>query len=251
MSLLSELDGLDRERPEQPFTVRVAGQVITCRDPRELSWRDLVDGLHSLVGFVRWIAPDEAAAMLLAALPLWKMQAVVAAYRRHYGLPASVREDGRLLMLMGRPQYRRAIEWDLHALHHLDLTTEWQARRWRRLMDFIDALPNHSHYAEQLAADEELAEVLLDQDDGSEKKPVRRLSEFTPEVELLSTLADRVGDLIQVTVASSGGKARKVTPQPRPVGAIEKVRLRRRAKRHDWTVARVYGRIGPETRPPK
>lgn len=250
MNLLRELDGLDREQPGQPFTLRVAGRVLTLPAAQTLSWRDLVDGLHSLVGFVAWISPDDTVGEVLGGLTLWQMQAVIGAYRQHFGLPASPQQDQRLLMLLGNPAYRRAIEWDLHALHGLDLGAEWRARRWRRLLDFIDALPSHSHFAEALAGDEDLAEAIVDADDGTPKRPVRRLSEYNAEVELLTVLTDRVAELIQVTVASRGGKPRRVTPMPRPIGAVEKVRTRRQRRRHEWTVARVYGRIGPDTPPP-
>jgi hypothetical protein len=250
VNLLRELDGLDREQPGQPFTLRIAGRLIVLRAAPELSWRDLVDGLHSFTGFTTWISPDDAAGEVLGGLPLWQMQTVMRAYRQHYGLPASAQQDQRLLMLLGNPAYRRAIEWDLHALHGLDLGAEWRARRWRRLLDFVDGLPKHSHFAEALAADEDLAEAILDADDGKPKKVVRRLSEYSPEVELLTVLTDRVAELIQVTVASRGGKPRKVTPMPRPASAVEKVRTRRQRRRHEWTVARVYGRIGPDTPPP-
>lgn len=251
MSLLQELDGLDRERPGKPFTARVAGQVLTFRAAPDLGWRDLVDGLHSLVGFVHWIGPgDEASTDLLSAVPLWKMQGLVRAYRQHYALPASPAQDQRLLAVLGHAGYRKAIEWDLHAVHGLDLATEWRERRWRRLLDFIDGMPNHSHFAEAMAADEDLAEAILTADDGKPRKATRRISEFSPDVELLSLLNDRVAELIQVTVATRGGKARKVTPMPRPTTAVEKVRARRRQKKHEWTVARVYGQIGLGSPPP-
>lgn len=251
MSLLLELDGLDRERPARPFTVRVAGHVITLRAAPDLSWRDLVDGLHSFVGFVTWIGPgDDGSVDLLSGIPLWQMQAVVRAYRQHYGLPVSAAQDQRLLMMLGNATYRRAIEWDLHAVHGLDLGAEWRARRWRRLLDFIDGLPHHSHFAEALAADDELAEAILNADDGRPKNPVRRLSDYSPQVELLTLLNDRLAELIQVTVASRGGKPRRVPPMPRPVSAVEKVKNRRRHRKHEWTVARVYGRIGPDSPPP-
>jgi len=101
-----------------------------------------------------------------------------------------------------------------------------------------------------MANDEELAEEIVKRDDGKKHLPKRRLSEFTPEVEVLSTLADRMVELINVNVASRGGKPRKVPPMPRPVTAVQKVKRRRAARRHEWTVARVYGRIGPEVKPP-
>lgn len=252
MSLLSELDGLDRERPGEPFTVRVAGQVIAFRSPTELTWRDLVDGLRNFVGFVSWIGPDDEETVdLLSAMPVWKMQAVMRAYRVHHGLPVTTAQDSRLLHLLGKPEYRKAIQWDLHAIHGLDLNTEWRARRWRRLVDFIDGLPTHSHFAEAMSNDEELAEAILDQpDDGPPKKPTRRLSEFSADVEVLSVLTDRVTELINVTVASRGGKPRKVPPMPRPATAVQRVRSRRQYDKHKWTVARVYGQIGPEVKPP-
>jgi hypothetical protein len=251
VNLVLELDALDRERPDQPFTARVAGQVVAFRAAQDLTWRDLIDGLRNFIGFVTWIAPgDEASTSLLSSIPVWKMQGLMTRYRQHYGLPENARGDQRLLNLLGHAEYRKAIEWDLHAIHGLDVTTEWQARRWRRLLDFIDGLPNHSHFGEAMAADEELAAAIIDADDGKPKKPVRRISDYSPEVEMLTLIADRVAENTQVLVASRGGKPRKLPHLPRPVTAVEKVRAKRRQKKHEWTVARVYGRIGPGSPPP-
>lgn len=251
MNLVQALDALDRERPEQPFTVRVAGTVITLRAAQELTWRDLVDGIRNVVGFVTWIAPaDQASAGLLSALPVWKIQAVMDRYRQHHGLTVDPRADQRLLALLGHPAYRKAIEWDLHATHRLDLGTEWRERRWRRLLDLIDGLPNHSHLAEAMAADDELAEAILNADDGRPQHAVRRISDYSPEVEMLTLIADRLAENTQVLLASRGGKPRKLPPLPRPVTAVEKARTRRRQAKHEWTVARVHGRIGPGSAPP-
>jgi hypothetical protein len=74
---------------------------------------------------------------------------------------------------------------------------------------------------------------------GKEKTPARRMSEWSPETELLSVVADRLAELIQATAAGRGAKPRPITPSPRPAGAMERVRYRERIRKHNALVARV------------
>lgn len=65
------------------------------------------------------------------------------------------------------------------------------------------------------------------------------MSEYSPEFEMLANLYDRLGDLIQATIAAQGGKPPKVKPYPRPSTALDRVRERRRYDKHRRLVARV------------
>lgn len=122
----------------------------------------------------------------------------------------------------------------------MDLAKEWRSRRWKRLLRIIDQLPAHSRLAEARLDDEQVAEqILAFEDKHPNAKPSRRVSDFTPEVDLLSTLVDRVGELTQAVVAAAGAQPRKVTPVPRPKTAVDRVRARRSLAKHRRLVARV------------
>jgi hypothetical protein len=120
----------------------------------------------------------------------------------------------------------------------LDLGEEWRARRWRRLLNLIDQLPRTSRYVEALSEDDELAAQVAQRP--TELGPPRRLmSEWSADVELLSTLCDLTGQLIQVTVARGGGQARPIRPMPRPVTALQRARDRQRQQKHQSLVSRL------------
>jgi hypothetical protein len=118
------------------------------------------------------------------------------------------------------------------------LGTEWRARRWRKLLNLIDGLPRDSAYVEALTSDEQWAAAVLD-NPPPDGPPTRRMADWTPELEMLTNLYDRVGELIQVTVATAGGKPRKVQPAPRPTTALERARRHRREAKHRSLVSRV------------
>ena len=118
----------------------------------------------------------------------------------------------------------------------------WRLRRWRRLLNILDHLPRTSAYAQALATDEQLAELVADlpgADPGKAPKWQREHRDYTPEVEMLSAVFDRIGELIRVTAAARGAGGRPPAAAPRPVAAIERVRRRVRADRHRSLVARV------------
>jgi hypothetical protein len=92
---------------------------------------------------------------------------------------------------------------------------------------------------EALVNDEELAEQLLDRDD-DEPTPTVRMSEYSPELERLTDLMDRLGELIAVVAAANGVKKPKLPrPAPRPATASQRLRKRRREDKHRALVARV------------
>lgn len=120
----------------------------------------------------------------------------------------------------------------------MDLGTEWRARRWRKLLNMIDGLPRDSAYVEALTSDEQWAAAVLD-NPVPQGKPKRRMADWSPELEMLTNLYDRMGEQIAVTVAVAGGKPKKVTPAPRPTTALERERRQRRDAKHRSVVSRM------------
>ena len=123
-------------------------------------------------------------------------------------------------------RYGSAIEADL-AFRGWDLAQLWKARRWRFLLNLIDHLPRGTAFAEAVAEDDELA-AQHGFDGGDKRRAAPPVSEFTPDVELLAALYDRIGVLIGWVAAGAGAKKPpKAQPWPRPVTAIERARSRR------------------------
>lgn len=89
-----------------------------------------------------------------------------------------------------------------------------------------------------MVLDEDLARQFL-RSSGQAPKARRRMSEWSPETELLSTVVDRLAELIQTVAASHGAKPKQITPAPRPETAGERVRHMERVRKHRSIVARV------------
>lgn len=247
------LDDLDDERPDEPFVVQAGGRVMVFRPAAGPGWRELMEALAWPPMFLDAFGPgdpDDVAA--LEELPLWQMRALLRGWRVHHGLSVSDADHVRLLGTLTRPAMRAAAERDLRHIHGLDLTVEWRARRWRRLLNLLDGLRRDSYLSEAIALDEELAKAYLDREDAEDeenRRPKRRMSEFSVEAELLSTLVDRVGELIQTVAVTRGAKRRRIEPMPRPETALHRVRHRRAHNKHKYTVARVFGFIDAQGKP--
>ena len=108
----------------------------------------------------------------------------------------------------------------------------------RTLLNLIDHLPRNSHYAEAMAQDEEVAEGLVDVPAGGPGSPP--LTEFTPEVEAIVAVVDRLGDVVNTLIAANGGKPKPVRPWPRPVTALDRVRARKRAEAMDVLERKLF-----------
>lgn len=98
-----------------------------------------------------------------------------------------------------------------------------------------------------LADDDELAENILSRQGSEEEGPRRRppsLLEWSLQTELLAGLYEAVQRLTSITIAANSdkGNAPKVTPLPRPVTAMD--RLRR--KREQEQLAAVVEMIRPK-----
>lgn len=122
----------------------------------------------------------------------------------------------------------------------MDLGTEWRARRWRKLLNIIDRLPRDSAYMEAIANDDAIADRIVEMDAPAPTGP--RLSDWSPEVEALYSLVDRVTELIHLTASAHGAKPSKPKYAPRPVTALDRARQRRKQRRHRELVARVTHR---------
>ena len=69
------------------------------------------------------------------------------------------------------------------------------------------------------------------------------MSSWSPVVESLATLTDRVNSLIYVTRAANGAKGEQ-PPKPlmRPTTAITSIKSKRRQERHENLAAKLLGR---------
>lgn len=110
------------------------------------------------------------------------------------------------------------------------MSEEFASRRWRKLLNLIDKLPRTSFFIEARMQDEELAEQYLAHADHTNEKQLQLPSivEYDSVTERLDTLAFKVDQLIAATVAAAGGKPGRVTPPPRPITAIERLRAQNR-----------------------
>lgn len=91
-----------------------------------------------------------------------------------------------------------------------------------------------------LATDEELAEQAADMPDKDRSTSwLRQHRDYTAEVEMLTAVYDRLGELIRISAAVRGARGKPATPGPRPVYAIDRVRKRKNRQRHDQLVTRL------------
>lgn len=241
---------LDGERPDgEPFTARTGSTVLRFRAAVGVPAGVLVGATGDWRAFLSYMVINQRE-LVAADFPWWKAEHLMDVYRRWSGLCVTPTDDLRLLRLIDKRNYRDAIEADLQEIYRLDLVVEFQARRWRRLLNMIERTRRNSHLAEVMAHDEELATLILDRE-GDEKRDLseRPMAEFSAEVELLSVVADRLGELLQVQVSKAGGKSRPVKPQPRPKTAVAKLRDKRAMKHVDFTFDRLFGRVDERGRP--
>ncbi|MFD5468901.1 hypothetical protein [Streptomyces sp. NPDC127105] len=143
----------------------------------------------------------------------------------------------RLVALLQR--YGEAIEADL-ADRQVDLAQLWSGRRWRRLLTLVDQLPGTSRTLVAMAEDEELAAALPEPEREPGPPPPPPLRTWTPEVERLTLIADRLNELITAvhnTVAKR--PARSPRPLPRPETARDRVRRHQRRAKYEHLKAQL------------
>lgn len=108
------------------------------------------------------------------------------------------------------------------------------------ILDYLEHLPRTSAYHTAVAEDEELAAELAKQPEQKPRTP--RLTEFSPEVQVMAEVRDLIATLINVQIARAGKKPSKVKPYPRPETALDRIRRRARYERHQSLVKRLKPR---------
>lgn len=94
-----------------------------------------------------------------------------------------------------------------------------------------------------MATDDVLAEGLADLPESSKAaRWSRTYRDYTPEVEMLSAVFDRIGELIRVVAATSGSRSKQPQLAPRPESALERVRRRMAQDKHKKLSDRLLGR---------
>ena len=138
----------------------------------------------------------------------------------------------------------------MHAEFGLDLLDFFRGRyswaKLERLLSRIVVLPQ-SHYRWAIADDDEAAERALEAEEkarreGSKPKPspAPPLEAFSPEVQYLAMMVDRLGEVIQAVVSTvPKAKVPKMRPLPRPETALDRARRRKSLQRHHDLVAEV------------
>lgn len=69
--------------------------------------------------------------------------------------------------------------------------------------------------------------------------PEVRMSTWSPEMEVLAAVFDRLGSVIAAVVASGGNRPPDVQPFPRPITAAEQARSALRREKHQKLVKRL------------
>ncbi|HEY9369597.1 hypothetical protein [Streptomyces sp.] len=72
---------------------------------------------------------------------------------------------------------------------------------------------------------------------GSDVPP---LTEWTPEVQALAMVVDRLAEVANAVVAGAGGKPSRARPYPRPVTAFDRARAKRIREATDDMVAQLF-----------
>lgn len=113
----------------------------------------------------------------------------------------------------------------------------YEQGRWAFALTLIDHLPRTSAFAAAVAQDDELAAEVGDLPKGSDVPP---LTEWTPEVQALAAVVDRLAEVANAIFASGGGKPSRARPYPRPVTAFDRARAKRHREAADDMVAQLF-----------
>ncbi len=101
-----------------------------------------------------------------------------------------------------------------------------------------------------MVRDEKLAEHLAQTDD-SPAKPERRMADWSADVEMLTAIYDRLGEVVMAFASSRGARHHRLEPGPRPTTAIRKYKDRVRQDRHLALVAQVLPQRAAELAGPE
>jgi len=233
---MTQLERVERAKGG-PFTYLLGGEVRGLPSPVDMTPDQILHALQT--GFRGLPVPRMRG---------WQATLLFERWIEHYDLP-SVQDIQRLAYLIER--YSNVLEFDLVVYAAgADLGALWRGRRWRFLLNLIDHLPGHSHYAAAVSQDEEHAELLAaamaNRGPASDERPSPALTSWTPEVNVLADLVDAVNALRHVTIVMGGdGKSQPKPPEPytRPKSAIQEAMRRaeydRRKAAHESLTLRL------------
>lgn len=114
----------------------------------------------------------------------------------------------------------------------------WRTRRWRLLLNVIDHLPRHSAYGEAISQDDDVAALILAHPPAG-GAPAVRVSDWSPEREILAEISDRISTLTCAVIAAAGARPPAPRPSARPQTAADRLRDRNRRRDHLSLAARV------------
>jgi hypothetical protein len=116
------------------------------------------------------------------------------------------------------------------------------------MLDLIDRLPRDTYYWQVITQDPEHAAMLVEAQERAEKEGTAGpsappMSTWSPVVEAVTKLTDRVNALIYITRAANGAKGEKPPkPEMRPVTALPSIKARKRQEQHEKLAARLLRR---------
>ena len=214
------------------FVYSSGGQDHTIPAAASLSHGFILELLDDLYLFGAWVkVPD--------GLPLGVLEELREAWCIHQGLPTEIEEAEHLVAVLQR--FGDDLEIDLRD-GGLNLTVEFQARRWRKLLNAIDHLPYACHYREKMLNDPEMARKIAErqakQEEGATKRGIR-VSEFTQTVALLRDAIMELRLVKSAVIASGGGRAGNPELYPGPITLLRETEHERRMADHKALVARV------------
>lgn len=88
-----DLDNLDKKSvlpdvTEEPFRFLLGGHVYTMMDPRDVDWKNVLDGVQNPILFMRLALddPGEADKFVGVKLQGWKLSALFDNWQKHFGV---------------------------------------------------------------------------------------------------------------------------------------------------------------------
>lgn len=182
-------------------------------------------------------------------LSILQLRAIGTAWARHHDLP-TLQEAQRLCYLLDR--YHDDLQYDLQRILQVDLDSAWRARRWRWLLSLADRLPRNCHFSAAVANDPEHADLIAkaitsradDKTDDDRGGPM--IQDWSPELEELTRLGEKIDQLIYATQVVAGGKnVPKPEPAARPKTAVGKATRRAERERHQAKHESLVARMLP------
>ena len=116
-------------------------------------------------------------------------------------------------------------------MYGVDLAQLIADRRFLAVLDYIDGLPKSSRMRQAMLDDREYAEMIVETETSKDRSArwAPTISEFTPEMILLSMLHSAIERNTSMLAATSSGKGKyKPQPAPSPETEVDRARERRR-----------------------